>query len=173
MASLIDQGSKIDVCKVDVTKRASCGDLLGNTLPCPLTPGYRGVMNYTVSQGDVLNVNFNTNLSSTVIMGGSLNGGFAQDAPCELVGHLGTAASQPIALNTITGFTFSPSRAVCPSFQNNTDGTLSVYMFDSATGSVNVTGGDYLANACRFTINLKIERAADAPIRADQFYYAN
>jgi hypothetical protein len=72
-------------------------------------------MNYTVSQGDVLNVNFNTNLSSTVIMGGSLNGGFAQDAPCELVGHLGTAASQPIALNTITGFTFSPSRAVCPS----------------------------------------------------------
>ena len=42
MASLIDQGSKIDVCKVDVTKRASCGDLLGNTLPCPVSPGYRG-----------------------------------------------------------------------------------------------------------------------------------
>ena len=74
-----------------------------------------GVQNYTVTQGDVLNVNFNTNLSTTVIMGGSANGGFAQDAPCEVVGHLGPAPSQPIASNTITGFTFSPSRAVCPS----------------------------------------------------------
>jgi len=35
-------------------------------------------------------------------------------------------------------------------FKNNTDGVLSVYMFNSATGSVNQTGGDYLATACRF-----------------------
>lgn len=42
VASLIDPGSKIQVCKVDVSKRASCGDLLGNTLPCPVSPGYRG-----------------------------------------------------------------------------------------------------------------------------------
>lgn len=72
-------------------------------------------MNYTVAQGDTLNLNFNTNTSTAVFMGGALNGGFAQLAPCELQGHLGPAPSQPIANNTITGFTFSPSRAVCPS----------------------------------------------------------
>lgn len=44
VASLIDPGSKIQVCKVDVSKRASCGDLLGNTLPCPVSPGYRGTI---------------------------------------------------------------------------------------------------------------------------------
>ena len=43
MASLIDPGSKIDVCKVDVTQRQSCGDFLGNTLPCTLSPGFRGM----------------------------------------------------------------------------------------------------------------------------------
>lgn len=74
-----------------------------------------GVANYTVAQGDTLNVNFNTNSSSVVIMGGSKSGGFAEDAPCQLTGHLGPAASQPVAANTITGFTFSPTRAVCPS----------------------------------------------------------
>lgn len=42
MASLLDPGSKIEVCKVDVTKRASCGDFLGNPLLCPISPGYRG-----------------------------------------------------------------------------------------------------------------------------------
>lgn len=45
VASLIDPGSRINVCKVDVTKRASCGDLLGNSLPCPISPGYRGLSN--------------------------------------------------------------------------------------------------------------------------------
>lgn len=60
---------------------------------------------------------------------------------------------------------------LCLQFKNNTDGSLSVYVFDTSNGSVNKTGGDYLASACRFTINLKIERAADAPIRQDQFYY--
>ena len=82
--------------------------------PTNLLTFHAGVVNYTVGQGDTLNVNFNTNKSSTVIMGGSTNGGFAEDAPCELQGHLGNAPSQPIAKNTITGFTFSPSRAVCP-----------------------------------------------------------
>lgn len=42
MASLIDPGSKIDVCKVDINARQSCGDFLGNTLPCTISPGYRG-----------------------------------------------------------------------------------------------------------------------------------
>lgn len=42
MSSLVDTGSKIDVCKVSVTKRQSCGDFLGNTLPCTVSPGYRG-----------------------------------------------------------------------------------------------------------------------------------
>ena len=74
-----------------------------------------GVANYTVAQGDTLNVNFNTNSSSVVIMGGSKSGGFAEDAPCQLTGHLGPATAQPVAANTITGFTFSPTRAVCPS----------------------------------------------------------
>ena len=39
MASNIDPGSKIQICKVDVSKRASCGDLLGNPVYCPITPG--------------------------------------------------------------------------------------------------------------------------------------
>lgn len=174
MASLVDPGSKIQVCKVDVTKRSSCGDLLGNPLPCPVSPGYRGVVNYTVAQGDTLNVNFNTNSSKTVIMGGSKNGGFAEDAPCQVAGHLGTAPSQPIAQNTITGFTFSPTRAVCPSFVNNTQGQLSVYVFDTSDGSVNATASpDYLASACRFTINLFIQKAADAPIKDSQLYFGN
>lgn len=56
-------------------------------------------------------------------------------------------------------------------FVNNTQGTLAVYMFDTANGSVNKTGGDYFASACIFRINLTIQRAADEPIRADQFYY--
>ena len=42
MASLITPGSVIQMCKVDVTKRASCGNLLGNPLLCPISPGYQG-----------------------------------------------------------------------------------------------------------------------------------
>lgn len=61
----------------------------------------------------------------------------------------------------------------CLQFKNNTEGQLSVYVFDSSNGSVNKTGGDYLASACRFTINLTIERAADAPIKDSQFYYGS
>lgn len=74
-----------------------------------------GIANYTVAQGDTLTVNFNTNSSSTVIMGGAPNGGFSRDPPCQVAGNLGPAPQQPIALNTITGFTFAPTRAVCPS----------------------------------------------------------
>lgn len=58
-------------------------------------------------------------------------------------------------------------------FTNNTQGQLSVYVFDTANGSVNTTTGDYLASACRFTINLFIQRAADAPIAESQFYTAS
>lgn len=62
---------------------------------------------------------------------------------------------------------------ICLQFKNNTEGQLSVYVFDTSDGSVNKTGGDYLASACRFTINLTIERAADAPIKDSQFYYGS
>ena len=57
-------------------------------------------------------------------------------------------------------------------FVNNTEGTLAVYVFDTSDGSVNSTGGDYLASACTFTIGLTIEMAADTAIVADQYYYA-
>ena len=56
-------------------------------------------------------------------------------------------------------------------FRNNTQGALAVYMFDSSTGSMNGTAGDYMASACIFRINLTIERAADAELTEDQFYY--
>ena len=63
----------------------------------------------------MLNVDFNTSSSQFVVMGGAPNGGFAESAPCQVTGHLGPAPVQPIASNTITGFTFAPTRAVCPS----------------------------------------------------------
>ena len=63
----------------------------------------------------MLNVEFNTSSSQMVVMGGAPHGGFAATAPCQVTGHLGPAPVQPIALNTITGFTFAPTRAVCPS----------------------------------------------------------
>lgn len=58
-------------------------------------------------------------------------------------------------------------------FVNSTQGQLSVYMFDSSNGSANRTNGHYLASACRFQINLTIQKAADAPIQDEQFYYSD
>lgn len=64
-----------------------------------------------------------------------------------------------------------PSPFVPVQFRNNTQGALAVYVFDSANATMNGTGGDYMANACIFRINLTIERAADADLKPDQFYY--
>ena len=42
--SEIDPGSKINICKVDVTKRQSCGDILGNPVYCILSNGANGAL---------------------------------------------------------------------------------------------------------------------------------
>ena len=42
-----------------------------------------GMVNYTVNQGDTLQVNFKTN-TSLVLIGGAKNGGFANTAPCQV-----------------------------------------------------------------------------------------
>jgi len=62
--------------------------------------------------------------------------------------------STPLSPPPTTEYPWRSRALFLMQFKNNTQGTMSVYVFDSASGSVNVTGGDYLANACRFAFRL-------------------